>query len=292
MPFKFYVDNNSDLPYSYTSENDIAVMPVFVNLDGVEYAVSNDLSAPGALDPKDFYRKMREGGKPTTSQLSANFFVAQFESELEKGNDILYLTFSSALSGIYEGSQVAREMLKERFPSGKVITVDSRCASLGYGLMAYLLREKIKTGATIEEVAGYAEEIKLKVHHVFTIDDLIYLKRGGRVSATSAFFGTVLQVKPVLHVDERGALIPIEKKQGRKRSLMGLVEHMEKKVPNLSHPIFLSHGDCEEEAQFVVRQIKEKFGVDVAIFNTISPVIGSHSGPGTVALFFVSDAER
>jgi DegV family protein with EDD domain len=157
----------------------------------------------------------------------------------------------------------------------------------------YLVNEKVKAGATLEEAAAYCEEIKLKIHHIVTVEDLIYLRRSGRVSATSAFFGTMLQIKPIIHLDNEGHLIAIEKKQGRRRALTTLVEYMERDGGALSgHPIFLSHGDCEEDALLVKAQIKQKLGADVMMIEMISPNIGAHSGPGTVALFYVSDAPR
>lgn len=293
MSCKLYVDNNSDLPFSYTSANGISVFPVYVTLKGKEYAVSNDMNAEGNLDYKEFYQQMREGARPTTSQLTSDFFVTRIGKELEEGNDVLYLTFTSGLSGIYESSVVAQKALKEKYPDRKFITVDSLCASLGYGLLTHLVKEKLTSGASIEEAAAYAEEMKFKVHHIVTVEDLNYLKRSGRVSAASAFFGTVLQVKPIIHVDDKGFLVAIEKKQGRKRALMTLVEYMQKNVKlPVEYPVFLSHADCEEDAEFVKKQIREKFDADVMITNFISPIIGSHVGPGTVALFYVSDEKR
>ena len=198
------------------------------------------------------------------------------------------INFSSALSTTYQSATIAAADLREEFPASKVFVVDSLCASLGQGLLVYLCAQEQRKGRSVEEVRDFAEATKGSICHWFTVDDLNHLKRGGRISAATAFFGTMLSIKPVLHVDDGGHLVPVSKTRGRKASLLALVDHMEQPALDASGgTVCISHGDCEADARFVADEITRRFGNRDISINFVGPVIGNHSGPGTVALFFV-----
>lgn len=292
--YKLFTDVTADLPLDYVQAHDLEVLPLTVSLDGVDYSISHDPAAPRNVDFHDYYEKLRAGSESKTAQVSLEDFLEFFTPVLKEGSDIFYSCFSSGLSGTCNSAVLAAEMLREQFPERQIRIVDSLSASLGHGLLVYLLVEKMEAGASIDELEQYANEMKLRVHHWFTVDDLQFLKRGGRVSSTAAFFGTVLSIKPVLNVDDAGHLIPKEKMQGRKRALKALVDHMQAACddPSQCDPVFVSHGDALPDALLVAKMVKERFGVEAKIVNYISPIIGCHSGPGTVALFFVGDKPR
>lgn len=225
---------------------------------------------------------------PVTSAVNVGEFDAVMRPIAESGRDILCLCFSSALSTTYQSAVIAARELEEAFPERKVRVVDSLCASMGQGLFVWLCAQEKRKGKTLEEVLDFAEGAKGNICHWFTVDDLNHLKRGGRVSAAAALFGTMLSVKPVLHVDGQGRLIPMEKCRGRKASLLALVDHMEKTaVDPERYPVFISHGDCREEAEFVAAEARRRLGVREAYINYVGPVIGSHTGAGVMTLFFV-----
>lgn len=239
------------------------------------------------LSSHEFYDRLRKGSKSVTSLINSDTFVSVFEPELEKGKDILYIAFSSALSGTYNSSLIAGAELKEKYPDSKIECFDSKCASAGEGLLVYTAAQLAKEGYTLEEVTAWLSKNVHNLCHWFTVDDLFHLKRGGRVSALSAGIGTALNIKPVLHVDDEGRLIAMEKVRGRKKSITALFEHMENTVIDPEEQvIFIGHGDAREEAEFLAEMVKERFPVkEVKLFD-IGPVVGTHSGPGTIALFF------
>ncbi len=240
------------------------------------------------LSSKDFYQKMRDGGVAKTSAVNVAGFKAVFSDELKNGNNILYLGFSSGLSTTYNSARLAAEELKEEYPERTIITVDTLSASAGYGLLLYLTVQKKNEGLSIEEVAKYAEDTKLHLCHWFTVDDLVYLKRGGRISAASAFVGGVLGIKPVLHMDNEGHLINMSKVRGRKTSIEALANKFgELAIDPTSGPIFVSHGDCVEDVNMLNDIMLKKYGVGIDLVVNVGAVIGSHSGPGTLALFFL-----
>ena len=210
-----------------------------------------------------------------------------FEHVVAAGNDVLYLGFSSGLSGTYNAGAVAAAELSEKYPDRKIFAVDTLCASLGQGLIVYSAAKMSENGAAIEEVRDFVENNKLNLCHWFTVDDLFFLKRGGRVSAATAVMGTMLSIKPVMHVDNAGKLINVEKARGRKAAIEALLRNMRDSHTDIKdQPVFISHGDCLEDAQYLADRIKEEFGVEVAVIDYVGPVIGAHSGPGTLALFF------
>lgn len=284
--YKITTDNTADLPYSYYQEHDIEYMYLTYQLEGENYGKNNELNC------KEFYDKMRNGSMPTTSQVNSEEAKEVLRPILEEGFDILHLAFSSGLSGSYNSVRLAAEELAEEFPERKIIVVDSLCASLGEGLFVDKAVELKEEGKTLEENAAWLEEHKVNFCHVFTVDDLFHLHRGGRVSKVAAVVGTMINLKPLLHVDNEGHLIPVGKVRGRKKSLAGLVAMMEERMgswKDKNEKIFISHGDCQEDAEYVAKLVKEKFGYETFLINTIGATIGTHSGPGTVALFFMGD---
>lgn len=236
----------------------------------------------------DFYNRMREGGISKTAAINPDTFEHFFEGFLQKGLDVLYLCFSSGLSTTYNSARIAAEELTERYPDRKILVVDGLAASAGQGLLVYLLCKEKEEGLSLEEAASYAEDTKLHICHWFTVDDLEYLKRGGRISPTTAFVGNVLNIKPVLHVDNEGHLVSVSKAHGRKSALKTLVDKYSELAAGLTdNTIFISHADCIDDVHYVEKLIQERYGMSVEIVTDIGPVIGSHAGPGTLALFFV-----
>ncbi len=237
----------------------------------------------------EFYDRMRAGAAPKTSAANMGKFREAFEAELKAGNDILYLGFTSGLSATYSFACQAAEELMQEYPDRKIITIDSLCASAGYGLLLYFLVELKAGGASMDELYAFAEDKKLKITHWFTVEDLKYLKAGGRISPTTALVGTVLGIKPIMKVDNEGRLISVTKVRGRKASLEAIAQRYgEYAVTPNEGTVFISHGDCIDDANYLAKLIKDGYGVDVKIITNVGPVIGSHSGPGTMALFFIA----
>ena len=279
-------DNNSDLPESYYAEHNVGCTYLSYSMDGQNYSHENFLPV------EEFYDKMRKGSMPTTAQVNPEAAKALMEPYLKEGKDILHIAFSSGLSGSYNSARIAGEELMEKYPDRKIIVLDSLAASLGQGMIVYLAQQQKEEGKSIDEVAQWVKDHRLNVVHAFTVDDLNHLYRGGRVSKTTAVVGGVLNIKPVLHVDNEGKLIPVGKVRGRKKSLLALVDMMDQKLGSYKDScdtIFVSHGDCTEDAQFVIDKIKEKYPIKTVLVNYVGATIGAHSGPGTVALFFLGD---
>lgn len=245
------------------------------------------------MEVREFYDRMRNGMMPTTSQVNPETAKAYLNSFLEESRQLLVLSFSSGLSGTCGNVNLAaREIMEER-PDCRIVVVDTLCASLGEGLLVHKAVQLKKQGKSLEETAQWVEAHKENLVHVFTVDDLFHLHRGGRVSKATAIVGTLAGIKPLLHVDEEGHLTAVGKVRGRKKSLQALVDMMEKQVGSWRDQndcIFISHGDCAEDADYVRQLVQERFGVKDFLINEIGPTIGAHSGPGTVALFFMGDA--
>ena len=249
---------------------------------------SNTEYTGATMDTKEFYDKMREGGVAKTSAINPDGFMSLFEGYLNDGIDILYLGFSSGLSTTYRSGVIAANSLMEKYPERKILCVDTLCASAGQGLLLKMAIDKKESGATIEETRDYIESKKMNICHWFTVDDLVYLKRGGRVSATTAFVGNMLGIKPVMHVDNEGHLVNVSKVRGRRTAILEMAKkygelHLEDDVEY----IYISHGDCLADAEFLAKSIEENYGKKTQIITFVGPVIGAHSGPGTLALFFV-----
>ena len=281
--YVIFTDSTTDLTPELVAEMDVQVLPMRFMLDGKEYRNYPDNRE---LSPKEFYDKLRAGSMSTTSQINSVAFIEAFTPVLEAGKDILYVAFSSGLSGTYQSACLAAEDLREQFPKRTIECVDTLQASMGEGLVAYAAAMLKKDGMSLAELAAWLRENVQRFCAWFTVDDLMFLKRGGRLSGVAAVAGTLLGIKPVLHVDPDGHLIAMEKVRGRKASLDGLVRHFETSAENhADQTVFISHGDCLEDCQYVADKIKA-FGVKRICIGTIGPVIGAHSGPGTVALFF------
>lgn len=279
-------DNTADLPYSYYKQHDIEYMYLTYQMEGETYGKQNE------LEYKDFYERMRKGSMPTTSQVNSEEAKEVLRPILAQGKDILHLAFSSGLSGSYNSVRMAAEELREEFPDRKIVVIDSLCASLGEGLFVDKAVEMKEEGKSLEENAAWLEENKLNFCHVFTVDDLFHLHRGGRVSKVAAVVGTMINLKPLLHVDNEGHLIPLKNVRGRRKSLSGLVTMMEERIgdwKDKNTKIFISHGDCQEDAEYVAKLVREKFGYETFLINTIGATIGAHAGPGTIALFFLGE---
>lgn len=288
MAFEIITDSSCNLKEDMIDKFGLHILPLTFMIDGKQY---QSYLKGERTDLKQFYTMMRDGKVITTSLPNLAETEALMRSILDEGKDILYIGFSSALSGTFESTQLLMKELAAEYPERTLIAEESLAASGGQGLLVWLAAKKAREGASLAEVARYVEETRLHVAHWFTVDDLMFLFRGGRVSKTSAWAGTLLNIKPVMHVDDEGRLIPLEKVRGRKKSLVALVDHMEKSAvaPISNQTVFITHGDCIEEAEFVADLVRTRFGVTEVVINYVDPVIGAHSGPGTMALFFLAD---
>ena len=283
--FVMLTDSSADLSAQMVQQADVEVIPLSFNIQGRTY---HNYPDNREMDPALFYDMLRAGELATTAAVNVGEYVQAIEPFLEQGRDVLVLAFSSGLSGTYNSSRLAVEELQEKYPQRKIYTVDTLCASLGQGLLVWYAAQERKKGRTIEEVRDWAEANKLSLCHQFTVDDLHFLKRGGRISATTAVVGSMLQIKPVLHVDDEGHLINIGKARGRHASLKALVDKMEKTVTEEGKKtVFISHGDCLKDAETVAEMVRQRFGTQDIRINYVGPVIGAHSGPGTLALFYL-----
>ena len=278
-------ESTSDLPQDLVDELDIKVIPMTFGFENESYLNYPDNRE---LDIHIFYDRVKKGERSITALVNSKTFEEYFEPIIKSGNDILYIGFSSALSGTYSASLIATEELKQKYPDSKIICVDTLAASMGEGLLVYYAAKLKQEGRNIDEVSQWVLDNRLSLCQWFTVDDLNHLKRGGRISAMTATVGSALNVKPILHVDNEGRLIPVHNVRGRKKSINSLLEHMEKLCVNpQGQTIFISHADCLEDTEYLADLIKEKFPVKEVVLNFIGPVIGSHTGQGAIALFFI-----
>ena len=293
MSFELVTDSCCNLAEETIDRYGLHVLPLTFMADGEDTVYQSYLKGE-KTDLSQFYKMMRDGKVFRTSLPNLSNTEALFRSLLDAGRDILYLGFSSGLSGTYEATELLAKQLRGEYPDRKIYTVDTLAASGGQGLLVWHACQHAEAGEGIDAVRDWVEDNKLRLAHWFTVDDLMFLWRGGRVSKTSAWAGTLLNIKPVLHVDDEGHLIPMEKVRGRKKSLTALLNHMEKTgtQPLADQMVFITHGDCLEEAQWLEQQIRERFGVRDIVVNCIDPVIGAHSGPGTMALFFLASSRN
>ena len=278
-------DSSCDLPAGMAEELGLVVLPLSFHLGGKEYRNYLD----GREMPiSEFYGHIRAGESCTTSAVNVDAYKSAMEPILSEGKDILDIAFSSGLSATYSSAKIACGELSEKYPERTVCAVDTLCASLGQGLILWLAAQLKRQGKSLSEVRSWLEENKLHICHWFTVDDLNHLKRGGRISGASALFGTILNIKPVLHVDDEGHLIAMGKVRGRRTSLDALADRMEQTaVDPASQTVFISHGDCREDAEYLAGEVKRRMNVREVVIGPVGPVIGAHSGPGTIALFFV-----
>ena len=280
--FVILTDSCCDLSQEMVTELGVSVLPLSFLMDGREYFNYPDNRD---IQPGEFYDKLRAGSLGTTSAVSVGVFQEAMGAIVAEGKDVLCISFSSALSTTYQSACIAAEDVMAEYPGSTVAVVDSLSASLGQGMLVYLAVEKQRQGASLEEVRAFVEERKGHICQYFTVNDLNHLKRGGRVSATAALLGTMLQMKPVLHVDAEGRLTPVSKVRGRKAAVSALLEKMEELGEDLS-TVFISHGDCRQEVDAMAEAIREKFPSKTVVINYVGPVIGNHAGPGVIALFF------
>ncbi len=276
-------DSASDLPKSYLQEHNVYSQSLFYNLGDELYGGEKQ------LDYKTFYNRMRSGEMPVTNAIIPEELINGLRPYLQDGYDILHIAFSSALSSTYQNAVIAADELKEEFPERTITVVDSKSASLGQGLLVYKAIQKQKEGLSLAENAAWIEENLSHICHEFTVDDLFHLHRGGRVSKGVAIIGSLINIKPMLFVNDEGELKMKGTSRGRKKSLMTLVKAMEESTKDCldkNDIVFISHGDCLEDAQFVANQIETRLGIKTFLIDYVSPTIGAHAGPGVVALFF------
>ena len=283
--FIISTDSTADLPTKYLEENNIVVHPLYYIVDGKEYI-------PGVDDMpvKDFYQALRDGKMPTTSASNPINIISRFQKEINEEHDILHLSFSSGLSSSYNNAQMCAEKIMEEEPESKIIVVDTLSGTVGQGILLMHAVDMKKQGKTIEEIAKWLNDNKKHVIHEFTVSDLNHLYRGGRLSKASAVLGTMLNIQPILHMDDKGGLAAIGKVTGRKKALHTLVDNIEKKsdVTNLKQ-VFISHGDCIEDAEYVAEKIKQKYGVDDFLISDICPTIGAHTAQGAVVVAYLGN---
>ena len=278
-------DSSCDLPVELADQMQLTVLPLTVDMDGKLYRNYLDGREIGF---HEFFEQVVTAKSAKTSAVTSEQFMEVLEPLCQAGVDVLYLAFSSGLSGTYNSGAIAMRELSEKYPERKLYAVDSLCASLGEGLFVDLCHEKKEAGMTIDELRDYAESLKLHICHWFTVNDLMFLKRGGRVSAATAIVGSVLSIKPVMHMDNEGHLIKVDVARGRKASLRALVAKMEKLATDPENQrVYICHGDCLQDAEYVASLVREKFGITDIRINYVGPVIGAHTGPGVVSLFFV-----
>ena len=283
--YVIFTDSGCDISPELLKKWEVEYINLIFRFEGDEKEHTNE-----DIGSAEFYNKMREGMVAKTSAINPDTFEARFEEVLKQGKDILYLAFSSGLSTTYNSSKIAAEELAGKYPERKVVSVDTLAASAGQGLLVYLAVEKKKNGAELEEVAEYIDGIKNNLCHWFTVDDLVYLKRGGRISPTVAFVGNILGIKPVLHVDDEGHLVNVTKVRGRKAAIGKMAEKYGELARDAkSGVVYISHGDCISDAEALKARLCSEYGAEVELITDIGAVIGAHSGPGTLALFFVGN---
>lgn len=280
--FDIITDSGCDMPEGYYKAHGLDCVSLGFTMNNVNYGGEDGEK----IMEKEFYDKLRSGAMPTTYQVTGEGAKSHIETHLKAGRDVLCVTFSSGLSGTHGSFVVAAKELKEKYPEREVAVVDSLCASMGQGLFVDYIVKKADSGATLEETAAYAEELKLHILHSFTVDNLFHLKRGGRVSGMTAVVGSILKIKPVMHVDNNGKLVVVSKAMGRKKALLTMLENLfELAEIGEEDPFFISHGDALEEAEFVKQAILKKYPKARVEINYIGAVIGTHSGAGTMAVF-------
>lgn len=281
--YKIFTDSACDIKPTILADWGVSFCSLTFRFDGTDTEY-NDVD----MDIGEFYRRMRAGEHAKTAAVNSQVFSDAFEAELKDGYDVLYLGFSSGLSTTYNSARIAAAALAEKYPERKIITVDTYAASAGFGLILKLTVDQQKNGASIEDAATFATETAKKMCHWFTVDDLVYLKRGGRISPTVAFVGNALGIKPILHMDDAGHLINMSKVRGRKNAVLALADkYGELAVQLESSDVFICHADCSSDAEELKRILKTRYNADVTLITDVGPVIGSHAGPGTLSVFFV-----
>lgn len=283
--FAIVTDSNADMPQDYAQENEVTELQLTYTLDGVSYKCNDPV-----MTPAQFYEQMRAGKMPKTAAVNVQEALSRIEPLLRQGLDVLCIMFTSALSGTCANVQLAVKELSERYPGQTVEVIDSLCASSGQWLLVSMAVDYRAQGMDLSECARRINDDRLHIAHLFTANDLFHLHRGGRISAASAVVGSVLGIKPILKVDNLGKLVPFGKVRGRRQSMLAMIDGMEKSMDKTRCDRFaISHADCPEEAKFIAEQVQKRFGITEYTINYIGPTVGSHAGPGTLALFFYAN---
>ena len=281
--YVIYTDSSCDIDPKLLAEWNVKRISLTFHFKDNEKEYTND-----ELPVDEFYQRMRDGEVAVTSAPASGLFADAFKKELTNGLDILYIAFSSGLSNTFNSARLAADELREQYPERSIVIIDSLSASAGFGMLVYLAAARKKEGASLEENAAFIRETIPHQCHWFTVDDLVYLKRGGRISSTVALVGGVLRVKPLLHMDDEGHLIKIDTARGRKQSIRAMADkYGELAIEPGAGPVFISHGDCLADAEYLAKILKERYGAEVSLITYVGSVIGAHSGPGTLALFFL-----
>lgn len=281
--FEIITDSGCDMPQSFYEEHGVSCIKFGFNMDNVNYEGEDGERIAEA----DFYARLREGAMPTTYQITGEIAKTHIEQLLQKGRDVMAIVFSSSLSGTVGSFLVAARELQKEYPDRKIVVIDSLCASMGEGMLLYYALQKAESGASIEETAEYVEKLKLHICHQFTVDNLFHLKRGGRVSGATAIVGTILKIKPIMHMDDEGKLVAVGKTIGRRKALQTLVDTtVATATLEKDEPIFIGHGDCLEDVEIVQEALRKKFPENPILVHYIGSVIGVHSGCGTLAIFY------
>lgn len=286
--YVIYTDSACDISPEVLSEWGVCSVAMTFMFDDFKIECSNH-----GMNVPAFYRRMREGAVATTSAVNSESFRAEFEDVLQQGKDLLYIGFSSGLSSTYNAACVAARDLKRAYPQRKILTVDSLSGSAGQGLLLYLTAEQKKRGATLEQAARYAADMRLRICHLITVDDLVYLRRGGRIGGAAAFVAGVLGIKPLLRVSREGKLFCANKVRGRKKALESMIEQYGERAAQISDgTVFIAHADCKSDAAYLAERLRIRYNAVVRVLTDIGPVVGAHGGPGALALFFVEKSER
>lgn len=286
MNVQIVIDSASDLPKDIQKQYDIEAVPLIVHLDDEDFLDGETIQS------KTVYQAMRDGKSPKTAQATPDSFQKVFTDQVEQGKAVVYLGFSSELSGTYQSAVIAKEEVLEQHPNADIYVIDTKAASMGCGLIAYEAAELAHQGADIQDILDAANHYVNNIEHIFTVDDLEYLYRGGRVSRTQAFVGSLLKIKPLLHVEE-GKLVPLEKIRGSKKVLRRMVDLMKERGHDFDQQtIAITHGDDEENAQKLKELIQEELNPKNVIVHSIGAAIGAHAGPGTIALFFLNEVKK
>lgn len=285
--FKLYTDSTSDLPNELVERMDVTVVPTEVFLKGERYL---DYPDERELSKKDFFKAVREGEMPTTAVIPPSRFYDYFEKDVKDGYDILYIVFSSGLTTTRQNGMIAADEIKENYPDSNIVVVDSKSASLGEGALVYFASEMKKEGKSLDEIAKWIEDNRLKLCHWFTVDDLQHLRRGGRLSLPSAVVGGMLNIKPLINVSDDGKLEPVEKVRGRKAAIEAIYNKAKENAVNPEEQtMFIVHADCEDDCKWLREKLLDELKVKEVITGIMGPVIGAHTGPGTIGLLFVGD---
>lgn len=278
-PYVITTDSSADLEENFLKEHEIGMVSLNCLLDGETYNSENPLPV------KEFYAKVRGGAMPTTSQVNPEQAKALFEPYAKAGTDVLHLAFSSGLSGSCQSAMIAAQEVMEEYPDCRIVVVDTLLAAMGQGLLVYKAVQKKEAGASMDEVTRWCEDNKMMIASYVTVDDLNHLYRGGRISRSSAVLGSMVGIKPVIRVDDEGKLEVIGKARGRKKAVQTIIDKLMSLIQDGEKTVFISHGDCLEEAEAIRDTLVEKYGIEETMINFVGPVVGAHTGAGVLAVF-------